>query len=156
MSVNSIVEVVFKTQRSMNDSTADTRWFYRAALLVLFVSMAYVVTRNGYNYAHWIPHAFLRDLGVSYTSLLWAERHGDLFLHFAGAFILTPLIYFAALPVVSLTTRRSFISVMLICIGAELTQLMIGRGLESSDLLLGILGSFMAYLAIEKNNQSLT
>ncbi|MFT5571319.1 MAG: hypothetical protein ACI9FR_000233 [Cryomorphaceae bacterium] len=70
MSVNFVVEAVFKTQRSMNDSTADTRWFYRAALLVLFVSMAYVITRDEYNYAHWIPHAFLRDLGISYAALL--------------------------------------------------------------------------------------
>jgi hypothetical protein len=152
MSVNSIVELVFETERSMNDSTADTRWFYRAALLVLFVSMAYVVTRAEYNYAHWIPHAFLRNLGVSYASLLWAERHGDLFLHFAGAFALVPLINFAALPVVSITPQRAFLAVALVCIAAELTQFLIGRGFETSDLLLGLLGSFMAYLAIDKKN----
>ncbi|MFT5571320.1 MAG: hypothetical protein ACI9FR_000234 [Cryomorphaceae bacterium] len=77
-------------------------------------------------------------------------------MHFTGAFALVLLINFAALAIVSLTPQRAFIAVVTICITAELTQLLIGRGLETSYLLLGILGGFMAYLVIEKNKLSLT
>lgn len=140
----------------MNDLTPYTKWFYRALLLALLAPMIYVVTRHGYNFAHWVPHGFIRGLGVSYESLLWAEQNADVALHFFGAALLVMLIHKAQLRPFSLTPKHSFATVVILCIGAEAFQFVIGRGLETSDLLLGILGGFMAYLAIDKNKLSPT
>lgn len=126
-------------------------WFWRALLLLLISSMAYVTTRPLYNYAHWIPHQFLRKMGVSYEVVYWGETNGDLLLHFFGGLILTWLIYLARLPGLGRSALLAFLSVSALCIGAEIFQYLINRGVESSDLLLGILGSFMAYLALNKN-----
>lgn len=113
--------------------------------------MLYVVTRPAYNYATWVPHDFLRSIGVSYQTLHWGEANGDLFLHFFGAAAITLLIYAARLPFLNQSAWRAYCSVILLCIGAEIFQYTIGRGAQSSDLLLGISGGFMAYLAINKN-----
>ena len=138
----------------MNDSPAYMKWFYRMLLLSVFIIMSYVVTRSGYNFAHWVPHRFLREMGLSYNALLWGERNADVALHFLGAAILVWLVYLAALPVFSLTPKRAFVTVVILCLGAELFQLWIGRGFQTSDLLLGIVGGFMAYLMIDKYKTS--
>lgn len=118
-------------------------------LILLSFSMIYVVTRPSYNFSHWLPHGFFRNIGIPYNAVLWGERNADKLLHFGGAIVLTWLVYYSKLPTIN--HHKSFIIVMVLCIGAESVQLAIGRGFNSSDLLLGILGTFMAYLSITKN-----
>jgi len=47
----------------MKQSTIYIKWFCRALLLLLLGSMGYIASRPEYNFAHWIPHGFLRDIG---------------------------------------------------------------------------------------------
>lgn len=77
-----------------------------------------------------------------------AETNGNAFLHFFGSMSLTALMVTSCLTAIRSSTIRAFYLVASLCIGAELTRLLIGRGLQLSDLLLGILVSFMAYLMI--------
>ena len=126
----------------------------RITLFALIVALGYVVSRPSYNFAHWMPHNFIRQLGGSYESLLWAEQHADVALHFLGGFITTLLISVSTLPFFKAEPLRILILVCIFCLAAELLQLRIGRGFDYLDLLLGILGSFMAYLAINKNKKS--
>jgi len=128
------------------------KWLSRITLLVLISIMTYVASRTAYNFSHWIPHDFVRSLGVPYSTRLWAEQNADVFLHFFGAFFITLLIFTAKLH--KKVTRPLTISlfVSFLCISAELFQLYIGRGFESGDLLLGFLGTFMAYLTIKNKN----
>jgi len=113
--------------------------------------MTWVVTRPVYNYAHWVPRQFLRKIGVPYDVLLWAEVNGDLFLHFFGGLVLVLLIYLSRLPIFGRSALTALLSVIALCVSAELFQYLIERGAQSRDLLLGIMGGFMAYLAIDKN-----
>ena len=126
------------------------KWSCRGVFLMTFTVMSYVVTRESYNFSHWIPHQMLRNLGIPYHVVLWSEQNADIFLHFFGAMILTLLIYGAKLALFKGRCIMIFVVVCTICVAAEVFQLTIGRGVESSDLLLGILGSFMAYLSINK------
>jgi len=135
----------------MKQSTIYIKWFCRALLLLLLGSMGYIASRPEYNFAHWIPHGFLRDIGLSYATTLWAEQHADYALHFGGALLLVWLLCLARVPIIGKSAFRALISVVSLCISAELFQLYIGRGMESGDLLLGIMGSFVAYLATNKN-----
>lgn len=126
-----------------------SRWTFRGLFLVVFLAIGYVATRDSYNFAHWIPHQLLREMGVPYHFVLWSEQNADVILHFFGAMILTVLIFGSKLPFFKSHPLSIFALVCVLCIGAEFFQLMIGRGVESSDLLLGILGSFMAYSALD-------
>ncbi len=128
------------------------KWFYRSCLIVLIAALTYVVVQPAYNMAHWVPHNTLRRLGANYDQLLWIEHNVDLALHAAGGFIITVLIVFSKLPFIDGSGRRALILVSVLCLCAEIVQLSIGRGAQSLDLLLGIFGSFMAYLALYKNN----
>lgn len=119
---------------------------------MLALLMAYVATRQSYNFAHWVPHHLLRDLGIPYKAVLWGEQNADSFLHFFGGLSLTGLIYGARFKIFAAQPWRILLFVTLLCLFAELFQFVIGRGVESSDLLLGILGSFMAYSTINKKN----
>jgi len=125
-----------------------SRWVCRGLFLFAFLAISYVATRDSYNFAHWIPHRLLREIGVPYHFVLRSEQNADVLLHFFGAVILTALIFGSKLPFFKSYPLSIFALVCVLCIGAELFQLMIGRGIESSDLLLGILGSFMAYSAL--------
>jgi len=144
----------------MNQSNTELKQFYSDALkwacrvvfLLLVILIAYVATRESYNFSHWVPHHFLRDIGVPYDAVLWSERNADIFLHFFGGMILTLLIFGARLSFLTPYPFAIFVAVSILCLTAEVFQSSIGRGAESSDLLLGILGSFMAYLAIDKKN----
>lgn len=126
------------------------KWSCRGIFLVIFTVMTYVVSRKSYNFSHWVPHQMLRNLGIPYHVVLWGEQNADIFLHFFGAMILTLLIYGAKLALFAGRANTIFAVVCFICVAAEAFQFAIGRGIESSDLLLGILGSFMAYLSINK------
>ena len=128
------------------------KWFCRIVLAGLFAVMTYVVTRPSYNFAHWVPHKQLRTLGVDYNTLLWAEQNADTFLHFFGATVLTLLLYGAAFKFLGERKTTPLMIICIACLGAELAQLIVGRGMETGDLLLGICGSFMAYLAVNKRN----
>jgi len=137
----------------LNQFYADAlKWACRGAFLLIAVVFTYVVTRESYNFAHWVPHARLRDIGIPYKAVLWGERNADLFLHFFGAMILTLLIYGAKLVFLGTRPLAIFAVVSILCLSAEVFQFAIGRGVESSDLLLGILGSFMAYSTFNKKN----
>lgn len=116
------------------------------------MAMSYVVTRPAYNFAHWVPHNLLRDIGFDYKTLLYLEQNADIALHLIGAFALTALMISASLPVIKRNTLSAFLIVCSLCLAAEVAQYLLGRGLETRDLLLGILGSFMAYLATRFKN----
>lgn len=140
----------------MNQAHPYIKWFYRFVLLTLFLSMTYLATRSSYNMAHWVPHNALRELGVSYQQLLWFEHHTDLFLHFFGSLLLTLLLFGADLPLMRQKAAFCLAVVIGLCVLTEFVQHSLGRGFESKDLLLGIFGSFMAYLAIHKNKKAKT
>jgi hypothetical protein len=127
-----------------------SKWMFRGFLLFASFAMTYVVTRESYNFSHLVPHRWLREIGVPYPFVLWSEQNADILLHFIGAMILTVLISGSKLPFFNSRPLTIFILVSALCVGAELFQLIIGRGVESSDLLLGILGSFMAYSALKQ------
>jgi len=140
-------------QRLKRFSAGVFVWVCRATLTVCFSIMTYVVSSPEYNYAHWVPRSTLHQLGFSYDHLLWLERNGDYFLHFGGALLITLLLSVSKLPWVRQAPWRPLLLTVLMCFGAEALQFVIGRGVQSSDLLLGILGSFMAYLCITKNKK---
>lgn len=148
----------------MNHSNTELKLFWhksvvilcRAMLLLLIIGITYVISRPSYNFAHWIPHNLIRQMGVSYEHMLWAEQRADSVLHLSGGLLLTLLIVGSQLPFLRVKTRRVFLLVCVFCIAAEILQHLIGRGFDYLDLLLGILGSFMAYLAINKNKQAHT
>ncbi len=136
----------------MNQSAFLMKWFCRISLTIIAISFTYVVAQPSYNFAHWVPHDFLRMLGVKYQQILWAESNADIFLHFFGAALLTLLTHGSNIRPFNFHPIAPFGFICLLCICAEVVQHLIGRGIETSDLLLGICGSFMAYLAQHKNN----
>ncbi|RBP51538.1 hypothetical protein [Arenicella xantha] len=140
----------------MNQASSYMKWFYRILLLMLFTAMSFLVTRSGYNTAHWMPHNILRELGLNYQQRLWLETHTDIALHLLGAFVLTLLLYAADLLILRKRVTLILATVVSLCVVAEFAQHILGRDVESKDLLLGILGSFMAYLVIHKNKKAKT
>ena len=133
----------------MKHSPTYIKWFSRGFLISLVVIMTYIVTRPSYNFSHWMPHGLLRSVHIPYKAILFFEQHADKALHFFGAAILVWLIVRAQL--FSINKGLAFTFTVLLCVGAEVVQWKIGRGYNSSDLLLGISGSFMAYLGITEN-----
>ncbi|MFT6408649.1 MAG: VanZ family protein [Arenicella sp.] len=131
-----------------------SKWACRGLFVLTSTLMTYVATRDSYNFAHWLPHRFLKEVGVPYQFVLWGEQNADVALHFFGAMILTFLIFGSKLSFFKSRPLAIFILVSTLCIGAEFFQFMIGRGIESSDLLLGILGSFMAYWGLIKKHKT--
>ncbi|MEM7360703.1 MAG: hypothetical protein AAF431_16545 [Pseudomonadota bacterium] len=138
---------------SMTDRPTFRKWFSRGCLLALVAVMAVVAFQPQYNFAHWVPHTFLRDLGVSYDALLWFESNADIFLHFLGAWALLYLLYRAEFAIFAGSFWMVWLLSFSLLIVAEIIQHVIGRGVDYSDLLFGTLGCFMAYFTIiEKNN----
>jgi hypothetical protein len=123
----------------------------RGLLLALGAIMTYVVTLPSYNFAHRMPYRMLYGMGASYSTVLWIEQNAAYLLHFAGGFVLTVLLRWSELPLTKRSLHRCVAIVIGLCVSAEIFQYLIGRGAETSDLLLGISGSFVAYLAIFKN-----
>ena len=123
------------------------KWACRLFLLAIVTVFTYVATRESYNFAHWVPHAFLKHIGIPYSTLLWAEQNADIALHFLGALFITLLLRSSQLSFISNPKWMPVLIVVILCFGAEFAQHLIGRGIETSDLLLGICGSFVAYLA---------
>ena len=144
----------------MNHQNEELKFFYsksltficRLTLLALIIGISYIISRPSYNFSHWIPHNFIHRIGVPYDTILWAEQHADMALHFFGGLLISLLIYASNLPFFKANGMRVFLIVFIFCLAAEVLQHIIGRGFDYLDLLLGILGSFMAYLAINKNN----
>jgi len=129
----------------MTDPKPYIKWFYRCTFLLLVGLMAYVVFQPHYNFAHWVPHSQLRNMGVPYSVILHFESNADKLLHPIGGFVLTVLLIVCKWPLISHPRYRLFVlfcSAMLI---TECIQWTLGRGFEFSDLLLGVLGSFLAY-----------
>lgn len=122
----------------------------RLFLILILICFTYVVTRESYNFAHWMPHKFFRDAGLSYQSILWIEQNTDKPLHLFGGFVITFLLIFSDLRIFKSRNWIPLALVCVLCLSAEVFQYLIGRGKETSDLLLGICGSFMAYLAANR------
>lgn len=145
----------------MNHSNTELKLFWaklqvmasRVILITLITGMSYVVSRTGYNVAHWIPHRLILQAGVSYDTMLWAEQRIDVLLHFFGGLLLTVFLYSSKIPVLKLSPAQSFFIVCLLSLGAEILQSIIGRGFDWVDLLLGISGGFMAYSVLNKNTK---
>lgn len=133
-------------RRIMTETTQYIKWFSRLSFIFLVSVMAYVVVQPSYNFAHWIPHAFLYDLGIPYPTVLFFEQNADKLLHPLGAFLITVLLIKSEL---SIFTSRNHIIIGIIIstvIAAEIIQYYIGRGFDVYDLILGIIGSVSAYL----------
>ena len=127
-------------------------WICRTLLLSITGIFTYIVTLPGYNFSHWVPKNLLRRAGVEYDTILWAEQNADVALYFGGGLLHTYLLAESRFKYASMPTIRPVVIVCTLCVGAEIAQYLIGRGIETSDLLLGICGSFMAYLAINNKN----
>ena len=138
----------------MKHSTLYIKWFCRCLLVLLTSFMTYVVVQPSYNFSHLIPHSLLKQLNIPYKVVLLGEQHADKFLHFFGAIALVFLLTKSQIYLIN--KRWAFILTCLLCLAAEMTQFFIQRGFNSSDLLLGFLGGFMAYLGINENNCRLT
>lgn len=136
----------------MNQSAEQLKWFYRSCLIIVMAALSYVVLKPSYNLAHRVPHNTLRWLGANYDQLLWIEHNIDLALHAVGGFVITALAVLSKLPFIGRSAVRVLILVSVLCVAAEVIQYKIGRGAQSLDLLLGILGGFMAYLAFSRTN----
>lgn len=133
----------------MTDPTPIRKWFCRTALVLLVISVCLVVFRQSYNFAHWVPHNFLRSIGLSYDALLFFERHADKLLHLVVAFALTKLLIYADIQRISQPKHRALILVIALLIIAEIIQWHIGRGFESSDAILGAISSYWAYRLVK-------
>ena len=138
----------------MKQSDRYIKWFSRAITCILLVLLGYAATRSEYNSAHWVPHSLLRKFGAPYELVLYAEQNIDAALHFFGAAALVFALWFSKLPLLPKSSSKTAYLIALLCVGAESFQLLVGRGWQSSDLLLGMLGCFMAYLMISKNKQT--
>jgi len=123
---------------------------FRIFLLIILTSFAYIVTRENYNFAHFLPNKLLRNIGFSYDTILWVEQNADVVLHLIGGFLITLLLILSDLPILRYSRWIPVVLVCCLCVLAEVFQDLIGRGKETSDLLLGICGSFMAYLAANR------
>ena len=136
---------VMNKEKIMTDPIPIRKWFCRAALALLVISVCFVVFRQSYNFAHWVPHNFLRSIGLSYASLLYFERHADKLLHIVVAFTLTKLMIYAEIQSISRPKHRALILVIAVLILVEIIQWQIGRGFEVTDAALGIISSYWAY-----------
>ena len=134
----------------MTDTRLDSKWFYRLLLIISTLSMAYVVFQPEYNFAHFIPHRLLRNIGISYEILLSFEQNADKLLHFIGGFLVTALLSLSKLPIISTPPIRVLIMVFAAIFFTEFYQWWIGRGFELTDLALGALGSYWAYRLIKR------
>jgi len=128
----------------MTDPKAYIKWFYRCVFLLFAGLVSYVVFQPQYNFAHWLPHSLLRDLGTPYSVVLYFESNADKLLHPLGALILTILLIGSQWPVISQPNYRTFVFLCVIMLLAEIVQWKLGRAFEISDLLLGIIGSLLA------------
>ena len=129
----------------MTDGYLNMKWFCRGLLLLLIACVGWVVIQPEYNFAHWVPHAQLRDLGVPYSVMLWFEQNAHLLLHPVVAFLLVTLFFAAQLPWLIARQTRPGLVVVLILVLAEIVQWQIGRGFEAIDLFTGLLGVLAAY-----------
>ena len=128
-----------------------TPWICRLTLLVGVVSMTYIVLLPQYNFAHWVPHGYLKSWGVPYSSQLWIDHHFDKAIHYLGASGLVILLFGAKLYYTATSTARlwwSAIIVLMLVIGAEIAQLIIDRGFSLPDILTGVLGIISSMLLL--------
>lgn len=133
----------------MTDTPTELKWFYRCLLLILVGSVSYVIFQPAYNFAHWVPHGLLRNLGVPYAALLYFETNADKLLHPLIAASLVILLTQAKIPLISTTKLRSLLFVFALIVLAEIIQAWIGRGFGYLDLILGFLGCYLAYCLIK-------
>lgn len=138
----------------MNHAQIETKWFYRVLLTAIVGLSSYVAFQPVYNFSHWMPHSTLRGIGVPYEAILWFEQNADTFLHLLGGLLITALLYASDLPLLRQSAAKVLACMVGLCLLAEILQFAVGRDVELKDLLLGISGSFMAYLAIKQKNKT--
>ncbi|GGZ99009.1 hypothetical protein GCM10008090_04450 [Arenicella chitinivorans] len=131
----------------------EAKWFYRMLLLTVLSIGSYVVLQPQYNFSHWMPHRALRSVGVPYDAILWFEQNADIALHLLGGLFITALLYASNLPLLKQSAAKVLACTVGLCLLAEILQLGVGRNVELKDLLLGISGSFMAYLTIKQKKK---
>ncbi len=137
----------------MNHAQIETKWFYRILLISIVGLGSYLALQPQYNFSHWMPHRALRSAGVPYNAILWFEQNADIALHLLGGLLITALLYASDLPLLRQSAATVLACMVGLCLLAEILQFAVGRDVELKDLLLGISGSFMAYLAIKQKNK---
>jgi len=133
----------------MTDPQLYRKWFCRTALCCLILLMSSLVFRQSYNFAHWVPHDYLRSIGLSYSALLYFEQHADKLLHIVIAFTLTVLLICSEIEKISRPKHRALILIVTGLILVELLQFQIGRGFGVLDAGVGILASYWAFSLIK-------
>lgn len=128
-------------------------WFCRITLLSSAVLMTYLVLLPQYNFSHWMPHGYLKGIGVPYSFQLWLDHNLDKLAHFLGAFFILILLYGAKFFLKKRTNSRLYLCtvITITCIlGAEIAQKWIERGFSYPDVFVGILGVLVALIFTKK------
>lgn len=119
----------------------------RVLLVALVLFCGYFALQPDFRFYHWVPHNWLRNIGVPYAWVLGLERHGDKFAHTLLAALLFIVITHARLYYPTRPKKRLMISLWLlisIILGAECAQLAMGRGFTIGDIIAGLVGLFAA------------
>ena len=129
----------------------------RIALLLVLFSGAYIALQPEYNTAHWTPNHTMRMLGMPYQMILSYEHYLPWALHFLIALVLTLLLFFSKL-IYPQDPRKRIFAGFIILIGlmliTELLQSWVGRGVQLSDLGMGLAGTGMASLILAKASKN--
>ena len=129
----------------------------RLALALLLVTGGYIALSPEYNTAHWTPNQTMRKLGMPYQMILSYEHYLPCALHFLIALVLTLLLFFSKL-IYPQDPRKRIFAGFIILIGlmliTELLQSLVGRGVQLSDLGMGLAGTGMASLILAKASKN--
>ena len=107
--------------------------------------MGVLALMPGGNIAHWIPHALLDEIGVSYAAQLWFEQHVATLAHGVGGMLLMATWGWST---IEQRLWVGFIVITIGCLGVECLQWWIGRGFSVLDLLTGSAGAALMALLL--------
>lgn len=140
-------------------------YFARMLLTLILFWGTWLALQPGYSLSPWMPYDLMRWLGFHYSALLWLDHNVALIMHFWIAIIGTVLLYYSRFshPRLAIstifrsqagTTRLSpHVCALAFCtlaLATELVQLIVGRGFELTDLLVGWLGIAIGFLIVRK------
>lgn len=128
-------------------------WFCRITVISGIGIMVYAVLLPQYNFSHWMPHGFLKGIGVPYSFQLWLDHNMDKMAHFFGAIYVLTLLYGAKFFLYhnpELRFKLCAAITLALVVGAEIAQKWIERGFSFPDIVVGVIGVIIASLLINK------